>query len=171
MSFESANLPKPLLDALSKIKCAIFDVDGVMTSGQLHYSATGELVKVFNVLDGQGIKSLKEAGINVAVISAKRSEALIKRLDDLGVEHRFLGTHKKLEAFEELLTKLSLSNDQCCYTGDDVIDIPVMQQCLLGFSVPNAHTSTKQIADWVTSSKGGEGAVREVCDLILFAQQ
>jgi len=171
MHFETPNISKELIASLKKIKCAIFDVDGVMTSGQLHYSAEGELVKVFNVLDGQGLKSLQNVGIHVAVISAKRSDALIKRLDDLNIKHRFLGTHEKLSAYEELLSSLAISDEECCYTGDDLVDIPVMLRCGVAFSVPNAHSSARHVADHITSVRGGEGAVREICDSLLFSQQ
>ncbi len=171
MYFDLPNITAEQISNLSTIKCAIFDVDGVMTSGQLHYSSEGELVKVFNVLDGQGIKSLQENNITVAVISAKRSDALIRRLDDLGVEHRYLGTHQKLNAFDDLLNKLSIIENECCYTGDDIIDIPVMERCGFSFSVPNGYAATRNIADQVTHAKGGEGAVREVCDYILYAKQ
>lgn len=159
-----------LLDKASQIQLALFDVDGVLTNGSLFYSASGEELKCFNVLDGQGIKMLQKNGIAVGIISAKQSDALNKRLNDLDIEHQFTGISNKLDAFKQLISTLNIDAKKTCFTGDDVIDIAVMHACGLSFSVKNAHYSVKEVADWVTPMSGGSGAVRAICDTILYAK-
>jgi len=159
--------------ALSKakqIRIALFDVDGVLTDGSLFYNASGECLKRFNVLDGQGIKLLQNHDIEVGIISAKQSESLTSRLNDLGIKHQLTGISNKLSAFQQLLKDENIPAQQACFTGDDVIDIAVMQECGVAFSVDNAHYSVKPIADWVTPMPGGHGAVRAICDVILYAK-
>ncbi len=167
-------LPYQVSDALrekaANIKLAAFDVDGVLTDGQLHYGKDGEQLKVFHALDGHGLKMLQIAGIQVVVISARASQALQKRLSDLGIAECHLGVSDKLSVFEALLAKHQLQAEQCCFTGDDVIDLAVMQKCGLKFSVENGHFIVRDIADWIAPLRGGNGAVRAICDLILYAQ-
>ena len=164
------NFDFTLLNKASQIQLALFDVDGVLTDGSLLYSSDGEQLKRFNVLDGHGIKMLKENSIAVGIISAKKSGALTKRLDGLGIEHQFTGVSNKLEAFQQIVNTLNIEEKNVCFTGDDVIDIAVMQACGLSFSVDNGHYSVKDIADWVTPMSGGSGAVRAICDIILYAK-
>lgn len=154
----------------AKVKLALFDVDGVLTDGKLHYSADGEQIKVFHALDGHGLKMLKSAGIDVGVISARKSLALQTRLNDLGIEHCYLGVSDKLAVFQQLLEQLGLRGEDCCFVGDDVIDLPVMTQCGLKFSVDNGHFIVCDIADWVSPLTGGQGAVRAICDVLLYSQ-
>ena len=159
-----------VMEAARKVRLALFDVDGVLTDGRLHYSADGEQLKVFHALDGHGLKMLQQAGIQVGVISARSSPALKARLGDLGVRFQYVGVDDKLKVFEELLQQLDISGDQCCFTGDDVIDLPVMQRCGLKLSVQNGHFIIRELADWVTPMAGGSGAVRAICDLLLYSQ-
>lgn len=154
----------------ANIKLALFDVDGVLTDGSLRYSHDGEQIKVFHALDGHGLKMLQYSGIAVGVISARKSGALQTRLNDLGIEHCHLGINDKLAVFKELISQLNIEPEQCAFTGDDVIDLPVMNECGLKFSVHNGHFIVKDIADWVTPMPGGSGAVRAVCDVILYSQ-
>lgn len=163
------DLPNLLLEKASKIELALFDVDGVLTDGSLHYSEAGEQVKSFHALDGHGLKMLHAANIQVGIISARRSSALKRRLSDLEIQHQHLGAHNKSDVLKALLSDLSLNPEQCCFTGDDVIDLPVMQECGLAFSVNNAHFLVKHHADWVTPEAGGAGAVRAICDVLLYA--
>lgn len=167
-------LPYQVNDAVmakaKKVKLALFDVDGVLTDGTLHYSSDGEQIKVFHALDGHGLKMLQAAGIDVGVISARKSGALQTRLNDLGIKHCYLGINDKLSVFENLITELGLSGEDCAFTGDDVIDLAVMQQCGLKFSVQNGHFIVKEIADWVAPIQGGNGAVRAICDILLYSQ-
>ncbi len=154
----------------ANIKLALFDVDGVLTDGKLHYSADGEQIKVFHALDGHGLKMLQSAGITVGVISARKSLALQTRLKDLGIKHCYLGANDKLSVFKQLIEELALTGDDCCFVGDDVIDLPVMTQCGLKFSVENGHFIVRDIADWVSPLTGGQGAVRSICDVLLYSQ-
>ncbi|WP_198262590.1 KdsC family phosphatase [sulfur-oxidizing endosymbiont of Gigantopelta aegis] len=152
------------------IKLLIFDVDGVLTDGMLNYGPDGELFKRFNVKDGVGIKLLQQQGITVAVITAKDSQPLKKRMSDLSVTHFYPACNDKAQAFAELLTILSLEPEQAAYVGDDVIDLPVMSQVGLSIAVQDAHNYVKKQADYITIAGGGEGVAREVADLILDAQ-
>ncbi|WP_428086637.1 3-deoxy-manno-octulosonate-8-phosphatase KdsC [Candidatus Thioglobus sp.] len=153
-----------------KIKLIIFDVDGVLTDGGLYFSDEGIELKRFNALDGLGIKLLKQSGVEPAVISARNTPNVAHRMKNLGIEHFYQGQDNKKIAFEELLTKLSLHEDQVAYVGDDVIDLPVMRCVGLPIAVANAHDLVKENACIVTDKRGGHGAVREVCDFILKAQ-
>lgn len=156
--------------AASKIKLALFDVDGVLTDGSLCYGADGEQTKTFNALDGHGLKMLETAGVTVGIISARNSTALKNRLSDLGIKHSHLGVNNKLEVFQSLIETLGVEASQCAYTGDDVIDLPVMRRCGLKFSVSNGHFIVRDAADWVAPLAGGDGAVRAICDLLLYSQ-
>lgn len=164
-------VPPAVLQKAGKIKFALFDIDGVLTNGDLHYDANGEHTKTFNALDGHGLKMLQVIGIDVGVISARKSKALECRLEDLGVKHQYLGVSDKLTVFESLLAKLGVSVEQVAFTGDDVIDLPVMQRCGLKFSVLNGHFIVQHFADWVTPQAGGAGAVRAICDVLLYSHK
>lgn len=155
---------------LQQIRCVIFDVDGVLTDGRLYYDNHGNEFKAFHVHDGHGMKMLQASGITVAIITARQSDLVRKRMDDLGIEHVFQGARDKLIAFETLLTRLKLTAEQVCYMGDDCLDLPVMRRCGLAVSVANAQPISKQYAHFITERKGGEGAARELCERILAAQ-
>ena len=152
------------------VRLMIFDVDGILTDGSLHFSADGEIIKTFNVLDGQGIRLLQDAGIMTAIISARQSPVVLKRASDLGISHIRQGIHDKASAFAALLEELQLTPAECGFIGDDVIDLPVLCQVGFAASVPNGHAEVRSRVDYVTTAQGGRGAVREVCDLILKAQ-
>lgn len=159
-----------VMQKASQIRLALFDVDGVLTDGKLHYSADGEQLKVFHALDGHGLKMLQAVGIDVGVISARRSSALQARLNDLKIKHCHLGVNDKLDVFQTLLSDLKLDGEQCSFAGDDVIDLAVMQACGLKFSVNNGHFIVKDLADWISPVMGGSGAVRSICDVLLYSQ-
>ena len=165
------DVPDEVMDAAANIKLALFDVDGVLTDGTLNYGADGEQTKAFNALDGHGLKMLQNAGIVVGVISARNSPALQTRMSDLGIEHSYLGVDDKKTVFVKLVSQLNLSKQQCSFTGDDVIDMPVMSECGLRFSVMNGHFIVRDYADWVAPFSGGHGAVRAVCDVLLYSQK
>jgi len=164
------DVPASIMEKASRVRLALFDVDGVLTDGKLHYSPEGEQMKVFHALDGHGLKMLQSAGIEVGVISARESAALKRRLNDLGVQHCHLGVNDKYSIFKQLLDKLSLDGEQCSFAGDDVIDLPVMQHCGLKFCVENGHFIVKDMADWIAPLTGGHGAVRAICDVLLYSQ-
>ncbi|MDC9726732.1 MAG: 3-deoxy-manno-octulosonate-8-phosphatase KdsC [Candidatus Thioglobus sp.] len=153
-----------------KIKLIIFDVDGVLTDGGLYFSDEGIELKRFNSLDGLGIKLLKQSGVEPAVISARNTPNVAHRMGNLGIEHFYQGQSNKQIAYQELLDQLSLSPEQVAYVGDDVIDLPVMRNVGLPIAVANAHDLVKDNACIVTEKLGGHGAVREMCDFILKAQ-
>jgi 3-deoxy-D-manno-octulosonate 8-phosphate phosphatase (KDO 8-P phosphatase) len=136
----------------------------------LHYGVDGEQLKVFHALDGHGLKMLQASGIAVGIITARESGALKKRMNDLGIQHCFYGVKDKLAVFKQLLADTGLTSQQACFTGDDVIDLAVMQQCSLSFSVNNGHFIVKELADWVSPENGGNGAARSICDVLLYAQ-
>ncbi|WP_205849086.1 KdsC family phosphatase [Natronospirillum operosum] len=153
-----------------KIRLMVLDVDGVLTDGRLYYTDQGETLKAFHVHDGLGIKVAQANGIDIAVISARDSGPLVKRLDDLGVKHRYLGCKDKQQAFRELLQAVQVPAEEVAYVGDDVIDLGVMRQVGFPIAVNNAQGMVKAIARHRTQLNGGEGAVREAIDFILRQQ-
>jgi 3-deoxy-D-manno-octulosonate 8-phosphate phosphatase (KDO 8-P phosphatase) len=159
-----------ILAKAAQIQLVIFDVDGILTDGSLHFNADGEALKTFNVLDGQGIRLLQNAGIQTAIISARKSGIVAKRAADLDIAHVRQGVHDKKSAFLELIAELKISAAQCCFIGDDVIDLPVLTRVGLSVSVPNGHAEVRSRVDYVTQAQGGKGAARELSDLILRAQ-
>ena len=152
------------------IKLLILDVDGVLTDGGIYFDDNGDEFKRFNALDGHGIKMLLDAGVEVAIISARSSKPVVHRMQALGVKHYYQGQSNKVVAYKELLEKLDLNAHQVAYVGDDVIDLPVMSKVTLPIAVANAHPFVKEHAVLVTQNSGGNGAVREVCDFLLTAQ-
>ncbi len=152
------------------IRLAVFDVDGVLTDGALSFTGSGEELKVFNVLDGHGMKLLQESGVALAVITSRSSHAVEERMRGLGIDHLFQGAQDKLAAFGELLARTETAAQAVSYIGDDLQDLPVMTRCGLAASVPDAPAVVRRHAHYVTRARGGRGAVREYCDLIMHAQ-
>ena len=159
-----------LLSRAKLIRLMAFDVDGVMTDGGLYYSDSGEEFKRFNSLDGHGLKMLKASGVEVAIITGRSSRCVEARTKNLGIEHVYQGVANKLEAMVELLNKLKLTRDAAAYMGDDVVDLTVMRHVGLSISVPESPRLVREHSDYVTQSRGGHGAVREACELIMSAQ-
>lgn len=160
-----------LLEKAKEIQCLICDIDGVLTDGLLYIDNNGNELKAFNIQDGMGLKLLMAAGIEVAVITTSKNNVVEHRMRQLGITHYFTGQVDKRRAFTELKSRLGLSNEHFAYAGDDLPDLPIMQQVGLGFAVANAVPQVKEFAIWTTEKRGGQGAVREICDLILTAQQ
>ncbi len=156
---------------IRNLKLMLLDVDGVLTDGRLYYLSDGERVKVFNVHDGLGIKLLQGAGIDVGVISGRSSEPLRNRLLELGIELIFMGKLNKENVLKEVCKTKELSYRNIGFIGDDYVDIPVMK--LVGFpvAVRNAHDKVKRQACYTTTACGGEGAVREVAELIISLRE
>lgn len=150
-----------------RISLAIFDIDGVMTDGRIYLNDAGEEMKAFNVLDGHGIKMLRESGIEVAILSGRRARCVERRAAELGIKHVIQGAGEKLPVFTSLLESLGLTADQACYMGDDLVDVPVLTACGLAFSVPDAPAAVKRSVHHVTRRRGGEGAVRDACETLL----
>lgn len=154
----------------AQIQLVIFDVDGVLTDGRLYLGNDGNEFKAFHSRDGHGIKMLIEAGLEVAIISGRRAASVEQRSRDLGIRYVYLGVADKRTAFEDLRNQLGLAAHQIAYVGDDVIDLPVMTQVGLAIAVQDADAFVKQYAHWQTPSRGGRGAAREVCELMLKAR-
>jgi len=152
------------------IKLVIFDVDGVLTDGSLFLGDDGQEYKAFNSQDGHGMVMLQQQGIKIGIITGRSSEVVKKRMKSLGIEHVYQGKREKLPAYEELKAELGLEDHQIAYVGDDVVDLPVMTRVGLAIAVNNAHAFTCQHAHWTTSANGGQGAAREVCEMIMAAQ-
>ncbi len=159
-----------LLKKASHIKLLILDVDGVLTDGKLYFDAQGNEQKVFYVHDGLGMKLLQESGVKIAVISSRTSTTVTQRLQNLGVEYIYQGQENKHTAYHDLLNKVRLDPENIAYMGDDLPDLAIICKVGLGIAVANAVPLVKQYAFWHTEAKGGEGAVREVCEIILQAQ-
>ncbi|MBT5483791.1 MAG: 3-deoxy-manno-octulosonate-8-phosphatase KdsC [Gammaproteobacteria bacterium] len=153
------------------IKLLVLDVDGVMTDGKLYFSNNGEEIKAFNTMDGLGLKMLQNAGIKVALITGRQSEIVAVRAKNLGIKHVYQGRDDKLNILEELLNTLGMEYSQVAYAGDDLPDLACITQVKMGITVPNGHFLVKDAADAITSREGGNGAVREICDWILQAQE
>jgi 3-deoxy-D-manno-octulosonate 8-phosphate phosphatase (KDO 8-P phosphatase) len=151
------------------VKVVFFDIDGVWTDGGLFFSESGETLKRFNTLDGLGIKLLQKAGIVPAVITGRDSAPLRRRLQNLGVEHANFGTEDKRPAAEATLKALGLDWTQAAAMGDDWPDLAVMSRVAFACAPPNAHTEVRARAHYLTHASGGDGAVRELCDLLTVA--
>jgi len=161
--------PPELLLQAQDIRVVFFDVDGVLTDGGLYFSEQGETLKRFHVLDGQGLKLLQRAGITPAVITGRDSAPLRTRLQALGIVHARYGTEDKLPAAQALLAELGLDWSQAAAMGDDWPDLPVMRRVAFACAPANAHAQAKVLAHHVTAERGGEGAARALCDLLLAA--
>ncbi len=152
------------------VSLLLLDVDGVLTAGELYLSDSGEEIKAFSTLDGQGIKLLQGAGVKVGILSGRTSALLTRRAANLGISLLIQGREDKHTALEELCAAQGWHPHQIAYVGDDLPDIRVMKSVRLAFAVINAHDAVKQVAHVITGRRGGDGAVREVCDFLLQAQ-
>ena len=152
------------------IKLVIFDIDGVMTDGSLFFDNNGDEYKAFNSFDGHGLRMLQECGVQVAIITGRKSELVKHRMNDLGVTLLYQGYRDKTPAFEALLKEVNISKEHITYVGDDVVDLPIMSQLDFAIAVQNAHPFVKKHAHWITERSGGRGAVRDVCEFILQAK-
>lgn len=159
-----------ILEKAKNIKCLICDIDGVLTDGLIYIDNHANEQKAFNIQDGLGLKLLMAAGIEVAVITGSQNDVIEHRMKQLDIRHYFKGQINKQAAFQELKKRLNLDNESFAYVGDDLPDLPIMTQVGLSVAVSNAVRQVKEIASWSTELHGGRGAVREVCDLILTAQ-
>ena len=169
MTMPALNFSPELLLKAQGVRVAFFDVDGVLTDGGLYFSESGETLKRFNTLDGQGLKMLQRVGITPAVITGRDSQPLRVRLAALGITHVHFGTEDKRPAAEETLQALGLTWSQAAAMGDDWPDLPMLCRSAMACAPLNAHAEVKAAAHYVTSARGGDGAAREFCDLLLVA--
>jgi len=151
------------------VRAAIFDVDGVLTDGQLYIGEQGEVFKAFHALDGHGLKMLRHGGIEPVVITGRDSPAVRRRLTDLGVTEALFGVADKLAAAEALRQRLGLAWGELAALGDDWPDLPLLERAAFACAPPNAHAEVLAVAHHVTTARGGHGAAREFCDLLLMA--
>ncbi len=158
------------MEKAAHIKLAVFDVDGVLTNGQLILGESGDEYKCFHVRDGHGLVMLLGSGCHIAVITARSSKIVSERMAQLGIKYVYQGEQDKGARLLKLLDELSLSTEQVLYVGDDVIDLPAMARVGLAVAVNDAHPLVRENAHWVTENCGGQGAVREVCEAIMQAQ-
>ncbi|MDR0393355.1 MAG: HAD-IIIA family hydrolase [Puniceicoccales bacterium] len=160
-----------VLKILRKIRLIAFDVDGVLTDGRIYYGAQGECMKVFNSKDGYGIRLARTQGYHLAIITARKSVFVEKRAADWGLKHVFQDIQDKRPVFEALCKELNIDYEQTTYMGDDALDIPVLK--LAGFATcpQDAMPIVKKSCHWISKYKGGLGAARELCDLILSARE
>lgn len=164
------DVPDAVRARAARVRLVAFDVDGTLTDGRLWYGADGRETKVFHAHDGLGIKRLHAHGVEVAFITARVSHALSERAGDLGIAHVYQGQKDKRACLDELLDALALRPEQTAFVGDDLPDLAPMRTVGLAVAVANAHPWVAEQSHWQTRLRGGEGAAREVCDLILAAQ-
>ncbi len=163
-------LPADVLARAARVRLAVFDVDGVLTDGRLTYADDGRELKTFHVHDGLGLKCLLANGIEVAMITARMSPLVTERTAELGIAHVYQGQTDKYACFETLRHALGLDATEIAYTGDDLPDLRVMRHAGFAVAVANAHPWVAAHAHWQTRRAGGDGAVRELCDLLLAVQ-
>lgn len=159
-----------LINKAKQVKCIICDVDGVLTNGHIFIDSQGNSLKAFHVHDGMGLKLLMNAGIKVAVITSSNSQAIDFRMRELGITHFFKGCKQKDESFLKIKEEFGFSNNEFAYVGDDLPDLSIIRQVGFGVAVANSVKEVKEFATFITTQNGGNGAVREVCDFILYAQ-
>ncbi len=158
-----------LKKAAKKIKLLMLDVDGVLTDGSIILDNEGNEIKAFHVRDGHGIKMLIKAGVQLAIITGRHSKVVERRAHELGITEVYQRCHIKTVAYEHLLEKIGVSDEETAYVGDDIVDIPLFKRVGLSVAVADASEYAKKEAMLITKNRGGRGAVREVCELILKA--
>jgi 3-deoxy-D-manno-octulosonate 8-phosphate phosphatase (KDO 8-P phosphatase) len=164
------NLSSDFVAAATRIRLFALDVDGTLTDGTLWYGPDGETLKAFHVHDGLGLRLLLEEGIEIAIITARRSEIVTKRMRDLGITRVYLGRDDKRAVLVELATLLGIGADEIAYMGDDVLDLPALRHAGLSIAPANAHPLVAREVSLVVGRDGGSGAVREATDAILAAR-
>lgn len=164
------NYPSTVIKAAQKTKLILLDVDGVLTDGRLYYGNNGEELKAFDIQDGLGIKLLQKAGIDVGIITGRSSKLLTRRTEELGIELVVQGREDKLNALNEILEGRAIDLEEIAFVGDDLPDLAVIRRVGLGITPANGNHIVASQALWQTKKGGGQGAVREVAELILNAQ-
>lgn len=159
-----------LAQRIQAIRLIAFDVDGILTDGGLYLTDSGEEFKRFNSLDGHGLKMLKASGVELAIITGRTSRCVELRAQNLGITRLYQGVEDKWGTMQALLAELNLAADAAAYMGDDVVDLPVMRRVGLSITVPNAPQVVRDHAHYLAQREGGNGAVREACELIMSAQ-
>ena len=165
-----SNPSNDLIERARKVRMLILDCDGVMTDGRIILLPGGDETKAFDVKDGHAIVMAAREGLKTAIISGRASEAVRVRAKELGVAHLYERAWVKMEPYEKILSDEDLSDENVCYVGDDVVDIPLLRRAGLAVAVGDAVEEVKQFSHFVTEQRGGRGAVREVIEFVLRAQ-
>jgi 3-deoxy-D-manno-octulosonate 8-phosphate phosphatase (KDO 8-P phosphatase) len=160
----------PLPERCARIEILVLDVDGVLTDGRIIYTDEGREIKAFHVRDGSGLKLWTKLGKKAGIITGRKSAIVDRRAQELGISAVIQGADDKRAALIEMLRQTGFSAEQTCGVGDDVVDIPVLRACGVAVAVADACTEAKEEADYITTTPGGHGAVREVIEWILRAQ-
>jgi 3-deoxy-D-manno-octulosonate 8-phosphate phosphatase (KDO 8-P phosphatase) len=155
---------------IKKIKAVVCDVDGVLTDGRIIYDSDGRELKNFNVQDGLGLSALRKMGLKLAIISSRESKVVEPRAKELKIDFTYVGVEPKMKAYDDLLKKLKMKDEDVCFIGDDLADLRVMERVGFAVAPSNAVQDIKNVADYVTKKSGGKGAVRETAELILKTQ-
>ena len=163
-------MKKNIKDKLKKIKLLIMDVDGVMTDGRIIMDDEGREIKNFNVRDGHGLKLIQRYGMKVAILTGRQSKVVEHRAKDLEIKDVYQKVYNKKDVFDKILKKHKLSANDAAFIGDDIVDIPVLRRVGFSVAVADAADVVKKSVDYVTKNRGGHGAIREVCEMILQAQ-
>ena len=166
----SAHQRESALILARPVRLLLLDVDGVLSDGRISYGSDGMEIKSFHTQDGFGLRLLRQSGITAGIITGRSSEAVRRRAAELKLNHLYENAKNKLTLFEDVLRQERLTPEQCAYMGDDWMDLPLLRRVGLAVAPANAVPEVKQRVHFVTERKGGEGAVREVCDLLLEAQ-
>jgi len=159
-----------IIERAKKIKVMVMDVDGVLTDGRLIYGSYGDELKNFHVNDGLGIMLLRKAGLKTVILTAKASGVVKRRAKHLKIDKVYQNFHFKGDAIRKVCRKFRVKPEQVCFAGDDLIDVPALKHVGLAVCPPNAMEEVRAVTHLVTRKAGGQGAVREICDLILKAQ-
>ncbi|MDH5649437.1 MAG: 3-deoxy-manno-octulosonate-8-phosphatase KdsC [Gammaproteobacteria bacterium] len=171
---EAISLPncpgEDILALARKIKLVLFDVDGVLTDGSLFIGDDGQEYKAFNSRDGHGMKMLQKCGVAIGIITGRTSKVVEHRVNDLGIKHVYQGCADKLPVYTNLIHELKIDPEETAFVGDDVVDLPIMLRTGLAITVHDGHYLVRQHAHWATTACGGRGAAREVCEMIMYAQ-
>jgi len=166
-----ANISPKLREQFSAIKLAIFDVDGVLTDGRIYYSDTGQESKAFHTQDGAALKMLQSTGVQVALITGRESKMVARRAKELNISYVYQGVADKADALQQLEKQSGINRCLMSHTGDDLADLVLFRDVSMSISVPGAHPHMQEAADYVTTTKPGMGAVREICHLIMICQE
>ena len=164
------DLPADIRERATRVRLAVFDVDGTLTDGRLYFDHAGNELKAFHVHDGLGMKLLREHGIAVAWITARSSTLVAARARELGIAELHQGVRDKRACLRELCVRQGVTAEAMCYAGDDLPDLPALGIAGLAVAPANAHPWVRERVHWRTQARGGEGAVRELCDRLLGAQ-
>jgi len=159
-----------ITERAKKIKLLLLDVDGVLTDGRIIYGDYGDEIKNFDVNDGLGVALVKRSGLKCAIVTAKGSRVVKRRAREIGIDKVYRNFHYKIKALEDVKRRFRVNEEEICYMGDDITDIPLLKRIGLAISVPNAMDDVKKISHYTTKKMGGRGAVREVCELLIKAQ-